>query len=90
VTDDSILREAIVVRLHAKQALLRDVAGFLAVNAVLWFVWALGGHERGLPWPVWVTGLWAIGILGHAWRTFLQQPVTERELQRELRRRRRR
>ena len=39
------------------------LAGYLAVIAVLWLIWALtgGGH----PWPIWPMLGWGLGLLGH-------------------------
>jgi hypothetical protein len=42
----------------------RGVA-LLIFNATAWVVWALTG--AGYPWPIWVAGAWAIGLLMNAW-----------------------
>lgn len=62
---------------------------YLAVNALLWVIWALTGRESDpLPWPVFtglfwgfglaIQGLSTYGVLGHA-------SLTEREYARLLR-----
>ena len=37
---------------------------YLIVNGFLWLLWAMGkGHHfSGIPWPVWCTGGWGIGL----------------------------
>ncbi|QKG51562.1 2TM domain-containing protein [Hymenobacter sp. BRD67] len=38
---------------------------YLIINAGLWLLWALapGAHERHeLPWPVWTSLFWGIGL----------------------------
>lgn len=37
---------------------------YLAVNALLWAIWAFTGRESDpLPWPVWVGAFWGFGVL---------------------------
>ena len=37
---------------------------FLLVNAMLWAVWAFTGQESNpIPWPLWVTFFWGIGVV---------------------------
>lgn len=46
-------------------AFKRHLLTYLVVNAFLWLIWAFTGAERygaGLPWPVWPTLGWGIGL----------------------------
>ncbi len=66
----------------------RDLAGhavsYVVVNAAFWIIWAFTGS--GYPWPAWLSGLWAIGLLMNAWDVYMRPPITEADVQRELRR----
>jgi hypothetical protein len=59
---------------------------YLVVNAFLIGVWAFTG--AGYFWPAWVLGGWGIGLVLHAWQTFVRQPVTDADVEAELRRKR--
>ena len=65
--------------LHFSQAGLTWV-----VNAFLVLIWALTG--AGYFWPIWVIGGWGIGLVLHAWTAFLQKPITEADIDREVER----
>lgn len=60
------------------------LVGYLVVNAFLVFVWAFTGS--GYFWPAWVIGGWGIGLVLHAWEVFLRRPVTDADIEAELRR----
>jgi hypothetical protein len=41
---------------------------YLAMTPIFWLVWLLTGaklSEPGMPWPVWPTAGWGIGVLFH-------------------------
>ena len=48
-------------------------------------MWAVTG--AGYFWPIWVVASWGIGLVLHAWETFWHRPVTEADVDAELRRR---
>ena len=60
------------------------VVTFVVVNAAVVLVWALTGG--GYFWPAWLLGLWGVGLVLHAWATFVQRPVTDADVEAELRR----
>jgi hypothetical protein len=60
------------------------LVAYVVVNAFLVLVWALTG--AGYFWPAWVLGGWGIGLVLHAWDAFLRRPVTEADVEAELRR----
>jgi hypothetical protein len=44
----------------------RDLAVYFVVNAFLWIIWLLSGAKTssgGIPWPVWSTVGWGIGMI---------------------------
>lgn len=41
---------------------------YLMINMMLWMIWAGSGYEDGsfsFPWPLFVTGGWITGLIGH-------------------------
>jgi hypothetical protein len=77
-------REEALSRLKKKRDFQGHLITYIVVNAALWAVWAATGS--GYPWPAWVTGGWAIGLLLNAWEVYFRSPITEAEVQREIER----
>jgi hypothetical protein len=90
--DNAQYREAAIARLRRKRKFVRDAVGYVAVNGVLWLIWALGdgSTDGGLPWPAWVSVIWGFLLLLDAWRAFGRwptdpdAPITEAEIHREM------
>lgn len=62
----------------------RDLATYFIINAFLWILWALTGgykNKEGIPWPVWVTVGWGLGILIQYFEVFKypKENATEKE-----------
>ncbi|MDO7846515.1 2TM domain-containing protein [Hymenobacter sp. M29] len=65
---------------------------FLLVNALLWVIWAFTfphHHGRGfhseIPWPLWVTFFWGLGLIRRgmaAYGGFSREQRTQREYER--------
>ncbi len=79
-------RERARSRLHAKRKFYSDVVAYLVINGILVVVWAIGGH--GSFWPGWVMAIWGALLLLDAYRVYLRRPVTEADVEEELRRHR--
>jgi hypothetical protein len=62
------------------------LAAYVVINAFLIVIWALG--DRDYFWPVWILAPWGAGLVLHAWETFLRRPVSDADIEEELRRRR--
>ncbi len=77
-------REQALSRLKKRRDFQGHLVSYVVVNAALWAVWAATG--AGYPWPAWVTGGWAIGLLLNAWEVYFRSPITEAEVQREMNR----
>lgn len=75
-------RERAVARLHKKRDFQGHLITYVVVNAALWAVWAVTGSDY--PWPAWVTGGWAIGLILNFWDVYLRTPITEAEISREI------
>jgi len=64
---------------------------YLIVNAGLWLLWALlpeaHGRHSELPWPIWSTVFWGIGLVAQglaAYSTLNRGERTQREYERLL------
>jgi 2TM domain len=77
-------REGAVSRLRKRRDFQGHLVAYVVVNAALWIVWAVTGG--GYPWPAWVTGGWAIGLVLNAWDVYLRRPITEADIEREIER----
>lgn len=60
-------------------------AYYLVINGFLWAIWTFAGgrseHYGGLPWPIWPTLGWGIGLLFHFMGAYVypQSNSVERE-----------
>ena len=77
-------REAAIRRLQARRDFVSHLVAYVVVNAFLVAIWAFTG--AGYFWPIWVICGWGIGLILHAWDTFWRRPVTEADIDAELRR----
>lgn len=73
-----------IARLKHKQALLSAVGAYVLANIAVWLVWAFTGPNSGFPWPLWITGFGALGLIGQAWGIYGQRPISESDIQREM------
>ena len=80
-------REEARRRVQAKREFVSHVVAYVVVNVFLVCVWATTG--AGYFWPAWVIGGWGAGLALHGWDVFLRRPVTEADIDAELRRGRR-
>lgn len=81
---ESEQRKAAIERLKNRRSFVPHLVVFVVVNAALIGIWAATG--AGYFWPAWVLGFWAIGLVMHAWTVFLQKPITEDDIEREVKR----
>ncbi|MGZ4387706.1 MAG: 2TM domain-containing protein, partial [Gaiellaceae bacterium] len=73
---------------------VQDAYGYVTVNGVLWLIWALTDRSSGgsMPWPAWVSAVWGFFLAMDAWKAFgpwprsLHRPITEADIEREIRR----
>lgn len=41
-----------------------DLSYYFVINTFLWLIWLLtDDHDGGIPWPVWSTAGWGIGMI---------------------------
>jgi fatty acid desaturase len=79
-------RELARKRVEKKHKFRGDVVAYIVINIMLIGVWALTG--AGYFWPGWVLGAWGVLLLLDAWNLYYQRPITEEEIDKELRSRR--
>ena len=63
---------------------------YVVVNCGLWILWALTDHrhEGEVPWPLWVSAFWGIGLVMRgvaAYGGFNYEQRTQREYERLVR-----
>ena len=78
---DDRRREA-VERLKQKRDFRTHLSVYVVVNALLVAIWALSG--AGYFWPVWPILGWGVGMAFHWWDTYMQKPITEQQIEREM------
>lgn len=71
-------------RVLAKRDLNTHVVVYVVVNAFFILIWYLSG--QGYFWPAWVLGGWGIGLVLNVWEVYGRKPVTEADIDAELRR----
>ena len=80
-------RQDAIDRLKAKQAFWASLGAYVIINAFLWILWAMTDDEKdGIPWPLWVTVGWGVGMAFYAFNIFGRRPMSEEAIQREMRR----
>lgn len=70
VTEGEALRHEAIASLKRKRRFYEGVGGFVAVNGVLWLIWALTHRsgDGGMPWPAWVSLIWGFFLALDAWK----------------------
>lgn len=81
VTSD---RERARQRLQSRRDFSSHLVAFVVINGFLVGAWAITG--AGYFWPAWILAGWGVGLVLHAWETFIHRPVTEEDVDAELRR----
>jgi hypothetical protein len=84
--DDEARRAAAIKRLEEKRDFRTHVVTYVVVNSFLVGIWAATG--AGYFWPVWPILGWGIGLVLHGWTVFGQRPITESDIETEMRRHR--
>jgi hypothetical protein len=77
-------RERARKRLERKLKFRADLGAYIVINAFLVGVWAF--TERGYFWPGWVMAGWGVLLVLDFWNVYVRRPITEADVDRELRR----
>jgi len=78
-------REHVRRRLLARQDFGSHLLAYVVINAILIVVWATTG--AGYFWPGWVLAGWGAVLVLHARETFWRRPITDADVDAEIRRR---
>ena len=81
---DTAERERARRRVERKRKLHGDFLAYIVINSFLIVVWAITGF--GYFWPGWVLGGWGVLLVLDTWKTYYRRPITDEEIERELRR----
>jgi len=85
--NEDTARHLAVKRLRDRRDFSTHLVAYLTVNAFLWILWAVTEDNKvGVPWPLWVTLGWGIGLVINAWNVYGSRPITEVDIQREMER----
>jgi hypothetical protein len=79
-------RAAARKRIEKRRGLQGGMVAYVVVNAFLVLVWAMTG--AGYFWPAWIIAGWGVGMLLGLW-DYLRGPVTDADVDDEVRRMRR-
>jgi fatty acid desaturase len=79
-------REQARKRVEKKHKFRGDVVAYVIINLFLMGTWAVTG--AGYFWPAWVLAGWGVLLLLDAWSLYVRRPITEDEVDDEMRRRR--
>ena len=78
-------RAAALKRIEAKRGLSSHAVVYLVVNLFLIGIWWFTS-PGGYFWPAWVLGGWGIGLAINAWEVLFRRPITEADIEKEMRR----
>ena len=83
ITDEE-LRSTAGERVKKRRDLSAHLVTYVAVNAMLIGIWAISG--RGYFWPAWVLLGWGIGVVLNIWDVYFRRPITQRDIDDEMKR----
>ncbi|MFC6238083.1 2TM domain-containing protein [Longivirga aurantiaca] len=83
-TAETRARVAARRRLEEKRKFSGHLATYVVVNAFLVGIWYWNG--AGSFWPGWVMAGWGIGLVLNFWEVYLRRPITEADIEAEMRR----
>ena len=82
MANDDDQRKAAIERLQNRRGFWPHLVSYLVVNGALVLIWWMTG--AGYFWPVWVIAFWGVGLVMHGWTAFVQKPITEEDIKREI------
>lgn len=82
-TDISAEHAAARKRVERKRKFAGDIVAYVVVNLFLIGIWAVSGF--GYFWPGWVLAGWAVLLVLDAWNVYFRRPITEADVEKELR-----
>jgi len=80
--DQTNARDLAITHLKARRDFGMHAVTYVVFNSAMVLIWYLTGH--GYFWPIWLIGLWGIGLVLHAWDVWMRRPISEDDIQREM------
>jgi hypothetical protein len=82
-----LLREQAVQQLKKRRDFRAHLFAYVLINLVVWGIWLVIGlsSHSWWPWPVFVTLGWGIGVAFNGWDVYGRRPITEDDVEREMR-----
>ncbi len=87
IDGEQAARAAARKRIEDRRSLISNAVAYVVINAGLILVWATSG--AGYFWPGWVLAGWGVGLVLHGWEVLFRRPITESDVDAEVRRSRR-
>jgi hypothetical protein len=84
---DDDLRARAEARVKAREDFRIHFLIYVLVNLLLWAIWFTTGRDSGIPWPVFASLGWGIGLVAHWWTVYgITDTRHEAEVEKEMRR----
>jgi hypothetical protein len=81
------LRARAEARVKAREDFRTHLLVYVLVNLLLWGIWYLNPTPAGVPWPLYASVGWGIGIAVHWYSVYgINTSRREAEIEREMRR----
>ncbi len=84
-TREQAPRDRAVQQLKKRRDFRGHVLIYVLVNAFLVVIWAIT-NLHGFFWPVFIIGIWGIGLVMNAWDVYWRKEITEEDIQHEVER----
>jgi hypothetical protein len=85
MASDDERRARAVERLEARRGFWRQLGLFVVLSAFLVLIWEMTS-DGGYFWPIWPMAGFGIAIAFQAWNTFGQRPISDADIEREMKR----
>lgn len=84
-TREETPRDRAMQQLKKRRDFRGHVLIYVLVNAFLVAIWAITNPDAFF-WPVFIIGIWGIGVVMNAWDVYWRREITEEDIQHEIER----
>ncbi len=82
LSTEAVERAEAIARIKKRRDFHGHVLVYVLVNAAVWVIWATTGS--GYPWPAWLSGAWAIGLITNFWDVYIRKPIADADVKHEI------